>query len=77
MNVGELRAKLADYPDDLPVMVINDLDDSVDEADCDVAINHPGVRPKGRKDWTWEQHAERDGVHRFAASVKRRVLVFY
>jgi hypothetical protein len=57
MNVGELRAALAEYPDDLSVAVIDgtyngdDLDMGVA---IGIAINHPDTRPHGRRSWRWK-----------------------
>lgn len=55
MNVGDLRAALAKWPDDTEVAVINDLNNDLDtDVSADVAINHPGSRPRGRNSWHWE-----------------------
>lgn len=57
MNVGELRTALADYPDELPVAVIDDTYNG-DDLDTDpaigIAINHPDVRLK-RRSWRWKR----------------------
>lgn len=68
MNVGEVRAALAAYPDDMPVAVIGDDRDIDREVDIDVAISHPGSRPRGCADWHWESDNGPDGTP---------VVVFY
>ena len=53
MNVKELRELLSNYPDDMPVSVVDDLNDCLDtDAAIDVAVNHPSVWIR-RKSWHW------------------------
>ena len=58
LNIGELKAAVAGYPDDMPVAVLGQGIHDGSELDTDVAvdtaINHPGCYPHGRASWHWE-----------------------
>lgn len=58
MNIGELKAAVATYPDDMPVAVLDRTGQGASELDTDVlidvAISHPGIHPRGGADWHWE-----------------------
>lgn len=54
MNVGELRAILNGYPDDMPVALIDHVNDDLDtDPVAEVGVDHPGSRPDGRRSWHW------------------------
>lgn len=58
MNIGELKAAVAAYPDDMPVAVLDrriyDNPDLDTDVQVEAAINHPGYHPRGRASWHWE-----------------------
>jgi hypothetical protein len=67
MNVAELRDALENYPDDMPVAVVDQHGDDLDPDAClDIAIDYgeAGFRPNGRNSWAWSTQAKPEHADR-------------
>lgn len=68
MNIGELKAAIAELPDDMKVAVIDGLSNDLDtDTRCEPAINLPGFRAKDGRSFKWDRKGTGDN----------RVLVIY
>lgn len=68
MNIGELKAAIAELPDDMKVAVIDGLSNDLDtDTRCEPAVVHPGFRDKGGRSFRWDRKGTGDN----------RVLVIY
>lgn len=55
MTVGDIKALLDGYPDDMDVGVVEAVDGELNtDVNVSEAVNHPGSRPHGGKSWHWK-----------------------